>query len=160
MSRSCTADFKIRVIGKELQRRGATVEAPALVALGISVDEIQRARSGVDPAAPAQVRTYPLLDLGMHRRDCATLIAGALPVPPKSSCWFCPFHGKEAWRSLKTNRPDLFDQACDLEAAMSADTKDGRPVFLTRHGVPLADTLDDQLSFDGMDGCDSGWCMT
>src|SRR5262245_23073751 len=39
-TRSCTADFKVRVIGAELRRRGATVDQPATVALGISTDEI------------------------------------------------------------------------------------------------------------------------
>lgn len=42
--RSCTADFKVRVVGAELRRRGATVENPATVALGISVDDRSMAR--------------------------------------------------------------------------------------------------------------------
>lgn len=161
MSRSCTADFKIAVIGKELKRLSATADDPATVAIGISVDEIERARPGIDPRAPWQCRVYPLLDLGLHRRDCRDVIADAgLPVPPKSSCWFCPFHDREAWRALRRETPDLFEQAVKMEAEMSAATSDGRPVFLTRNGVPLDRVLDDQLVLDGMDGCDSGWCMT
>lgn len=161
MSRSCTADFKTRVIEKELKRLGATVKNPATVALGISLDEIQRAKAGVDPSAPTQVRTYPLLDLGITRTECKRIIADAgLPVPKKSACFFCPFHDKDAWRELKRDRPDLFEQAVKIEADMSAATTDGRPVYLTRHGIPLDVALDDQLVLDGMDGCDSGWCMT
>lgn len=162
MSRSCTADWKVDVIAKELKRRGATKENPATVALGISVDEIQRAKPGVDPRNPAQFRVYPLLDLGLHRRDCMDLIAAAgLPVPPKSSCFFCPFHDIEAWRKLKRETPDLFEQAVGLEAEMSAKTSDGRPVFLTRSGIPLDEAIDDQLVLDGLgDDCDSGWCFT
>lgn len=34
------------------------------------------------------------------------------------------------------------------------------PVWLTRSLRPLADSVDDQMQLDGMDGCDSGWCMT
>jgi hypothetical protein len=162
MSRSCTADFKVAPIGKELKRRGATVESPAVVALGISVDEIQRARNeGIDPQAPYQWRTYPLLTLGLHRRDCHDIIAAAgLPTPQKSACWFCPFHDIEAWRRLKQQDPGLFAEACQMEAEMSAVTSDARPVFLTRSGRPLADTIDDQESLPGLDGCDTGWCMT
>jgi hypothetical protein len=161
MSRSCTADFKTRVIAKELKRRGATIETPATVALGISLDEVERAKPGVDPAEPTQIRTYPLLDFGITRSTCKSIIdAAGLPIPKKSACFFCPFHDKDAWRTLKRETPDLFEQACKIEADMSAATKDGRPVFLTRHGIPLTDTLDDQLTLDGMDGCDSGWCMT
>lgn len=161
MSRSCTADSKIAPIGKELKRRGATKENPARVAIGISVDEIERAKPGIDPRSPHQERFYPLLDLGMHRSGCRRVITDAgLPVPPKSACFFCPFHDADAWRSLRRKRPDLFVQAVDLERRMSDASTDGRPVFLTRHGLPLDQTLNDQLSLDGMDGCDSGWCMT
>ncbi len=162
MSRSCTADFKIKAVAKELKRRGATADHPATVALGISVDEIQRAKPTIDPKSPEQRRVYPLLDLGLHRRDCRDLIAAAgLPVPPKSACWFCPFHDVEAWRSLKRDTPDLFDASVALEARMSAMTSDDRPVYLTRRGVPLDEAIDDQLTLDGMgDDCDSGWCFT
>lgn len=162
-TRSCTADFKIRVVAKELKRRGASVESPALVALGISVDEIQRAKPGVDPQEPSQERTYPLLDLGLSRVDCRKIIADAgLPVPDKSACFFCPFHDKEAWRSLRRDTPDLWEKSCQLEDTLNERRESlGKDhVFLTRHGIPLRDTLDDQLVLDGMDGCDSGWCMT
>jgi len=161
MSRSCTAEFKIAVIGKELKRRGATAEHPATVAIGISIDEIERAHPGVDPKAPEQIRTYPLLALGLHRRDCVTVITDAgLPVPPKSACWFCPFHDRDAWRRLKRETPALFADAVDMEREMSAATSDGRPVYLTRAGVPLDRAIDDQLTLDGLDGCDTGFCMT
>lgn len=162
MSRACTSEWKVGVVAKELKRRGATKASPALVALGISVDEIQRAQDGVDPRNPTQRREYPLLGLGMHRRDCAAAISDAgLPVPPKSSCFFCPFHDAEAWRTLKRNRPDLFAQSCEVEAELSASSKDGRVVFLTRSGLPLADAVDDQAQLPGMgDDCDSGYCFT
>lgn len=162
-TRSCTADFKIRVVGKELKRRGATIAEPATVALGISVDEIERARPGIDDRAPYQFRVYPLLDLGMSRTDCKRVIAEAgLPVPDKSSCFFCPFHDKEAWRSLKRDTPELWEKSCQLEDQLNLrrDALGKDHVFLTRHGIPLRDTLDDQLVLDGMDGCDTGWCMT
>lgn len=162
-TRSCTADFKIRVVERELKRRGATVAEPALVALGISVDEIQRAKPGLDPKSPVQIRTYPLLDLGLHRSGCKRLIAEAgLPVPEKSACYFCPFHDKETWRRLKREHPDLFAKSCELEAHLNAQRdKLGKDhVYLTRHGKPLAETVDDQQQLDGMDGCDSGYCMT
>jgi hypothetical protein len=162
-TRSCTADFKIWVVGKELRRRGATVDAPAAVALGISTDEIERATPGIDPKAPYQFRVYPLLDLGLSRHDCARVITAAgLPVPSKSACWFCPFHDREAWRRLKRDTPDLFERACDLERTLN-DRRDalGKDhVYLTRFAKPLAETVDDQLVLEGMDGCDSGWCMT
>lgn len=162
-NRRCTGDFKIKVVAGELKRRGASPADPATVALGISVDEIQRAHPGVDPREPSQRRVYPLLDLGLHRRDCRRIIAEAgLPVPGKSACWFCPFHDAEAWRKLKQETPVLFERACHLEDTLNErrDVLGKDHVWLTRSGKPLADTIDDQQQLDGMDGCDSGWCMT
>jgi hypothetical protein len=161
MSRSCTTDFKIKVIEKELRRRGATPENPATVAIGISIDEIERAKSTIDPKAQSQRRVYPLIGLHLHRRDCAVLITEAgLPVPPKSACYFCPFHDREAWRRLKRETPDLFAEAVAIEQKMSANTNDGRPVYLTRSGLPLDRAIDDQQTLFGNDGCDTGYCMT
>lgn len=163
-TRSCTADFKIAVIGRWLRDHGATVDQPATVALGISVDEIERAHPGIDPRARYQHRVYPLLDLGLHRRDCRRIITDAgLPVPPKSACYFCPYHDAETWRRLKRDTPELFNDACHVETTLNqrraALGKD--PVYLTRHGRPLTTVFThDQLVLDGLDGCDSGWCMT
>lgn len=164
MSRSCTADFKIRVIEKWLKAAGATEEHPATVGLGISVDEMQRAgvEGGTDPRSPVQQRTYPLLALGFNRGDCEAIIRSAgLPVPRHSACTFCPFHGAEEWRKLKRGSPELFEEACALEEQMSGQTNDGRPVFLTRRGIPLRVIFadDQQTLFDG-DDCESGYCMT
>lgn len=165
-SRSCTADFKIRVIGHELVVRGATNAEPATVALGISVDEIERARLGIDPLAKYQLRTYPLLDLGLHRSDCKRLIADAgLPVPGKSACFFCPFHDLPTWDAQARQEPELFAKAVELEEALNRrrDVLGKDHVYLTRYGRPLADVVADrsaQGTLDGMDGCDSGHCMT
>ena len=36
------------------------------------------------------------------------------PVPPKSSCWFCPFHLSEQWVELRAKHPALFEHALEL----------------------------------------------
>lgn len=166
MRRSCTVDFKVRVTGRWLRDNGATADDPATVAIGISVDEIHRANAS--RVEPYERIVYPLLDLGMRRSDCEKVIADAgLPVPPKSSCFFCPFHRVETWRDLATDEPDLFDRACTLEDTLNerreANGLEGR-VWLTRFGIPLRDVTSDaqpRLPLNDLDGgCDSGWCMT
>lgn len=169
MSRSCTVEFKMRVLGRELKARGASPETPATVAIGISLDEIHRANR---KPQPHEQIVYPLVGVGeetglkMTRLDCINLIRGAgLPIPPKSSCWFCPFHSLQAWADMARETPDLFDRACDLETHLrNRSTRDGNgPVFLTRFGIPLRDAIDtDQplLPLEDLDNCDSGWCMT
>lgn len=90
-TRSCTRNFKIGVVGRWLREHGATPKQPATVNIGISTDEIQRV-SGKHVLA-YETPAYPLIDLGLSRTDCGKVIADAgLPVPRKSSCFFCPFH--------------------------------------------------------------------
>lgn len=238
-TRSCTSDFKIKVVARELKRRGAhggkrcrahesadyrhelstwadgrkivgcwpsnircrvsstKAEAPhdcdrgprdgtavgdpticpdckasdrATVGIGISLDEIGRANTR--RVEPHENMAYPLISIGedtglkLTRLDCERLIRDAgLPVPPKSSCFFCPFHKPEAWSDLARERPDLFDKAADLEDTLNARRRKlGKDeVYLTRFAVPLRQAVDtDQpllpLVDDG--SCDSGWCFT
>ena len=163
-TRSCTADFKIKVISRWLKAHGANATYPATVGIGISVDEIHRANAR--RCEPHERIIYPLLDLGIRRADCPRIIRSAgLPVPPKSSCWFCPFHRLTAWQDMRRDDPDLFARACHLEETINTRrrTLDKDPVWLTRYNAPLTAVVptDDPLPFDETDGtCDSGWCFT
>jgi hypothetical protein len=168
-NRTCTDEFKIRVCAKELKARGATEAKPARIGLGITTDEYQRIRTPVDPRQPALYREYPLVfDLALNRQDCINVIVEAgLPVPPKSACFFCPFHGIEQWRQLRRTRRDLFDEACAIEREMQERRAAlGRdPVWLTDQGqrwsLPLARLLThDQMTLDDETACESGFCMT
>jgi hypothetical protein len=165
-NRSCTADFKIRVVGKWLKANGATAQNPATVGIGISLDEIHRANTSRQE--PYERIDYPLLGLGLRRTDCRRIIASAgLPVPPKSSCWFCPFHRPEAWHDMRRNEPELFEKACGLEELLNErrDALGKDHVWLTRFNKPLRRAIPDGVDLlpmlDESDGnCDSGWCMT
>lgn len=170
LSRSCTVSFKLEVIGKELRRRGAGPDNPATVMLGISADESSRSGRA---AKEWERLAYPLLGLGcdlprgwdrpIMRSDCEVIVRDAgLPVPPKSSCWFCPFTSVERWRERKRTRPDLFERACQLEAQISEKAR--KPRYLTRFGRPLAEVVqDEQLVLDldsELDSCTGGMCAT
>ena len=171
-TRSCTADFKIAVTGKWVKAHGATKDNPATIAIGISRDEIMRANNRRHE--PHERIVYPLIGIGeetgilMSRQDCIELIRfEGLPVPGKSSCFFCPLHRPAAWVDMRRERPDLFDRSVRLERALNERRaylgKD--PVWLTRFGKPLDDAIgepDDLLpGFDPAEGeCDSGWCFT
>lgn len=170
-NRLCTIDYKIRVVSRWLKGQGATANNPATVAIGISTDEFQRAnRRTINPAEQV---TYPLLDLGLSRQDCMKIIADiGLPVPPKSSCFFCPFHKPQYFSELRRDRPDLFEKAAQLEAAINQKRADmGKDdVYLTRFGTPLhsavpeaQETLFENEAWSSMDGdgtCDDGYCFT
>jgi len=161
--RSCTADYKIHVIRRWQRQNGSSRDNPAVCGLGISMDEIHRART--DSGFPDQVLDYPLLDLRLRRRDCYGIIAEAgLPKPPRSACWFCPFHNSEEWRRIKRETSALFAQAVELERTLGdrRESLGKDRCHMTRHARPLDQVVDDQLVLDiaGPDGCDSGSCFT
>jgi hypothetical protein len=167
-TRNCTKTYKIKVIGRELRRRGATAEAPATVAVGFSLDEIGRLNRR--RSEPWERMAYPLVGVGedtglrLNRLDCERLIAEAgLPVPPKSSCWFCPFQNSGQWADRRRRDPETFEQAVKLEQRIlrtrSEIGKD--PAWLTPTGVPLDEaTATDDVLFEVDPGCDSGACFT
>lgn len=155
-NRACTADFKIKVIAKWMRQNGATKTAPGTVGIGISLDEHTRAKtSQLDHIT----NDYPLIGLGINRRDCERIIREAgLPVPPKSSCFFCPFHTIRAWQDLYTNHRELFDRSVGLERMLNerraAIGKD--PVWLTSRNRPLDEVVtgshEEQLALFSDDG--------
>jgi len=163
-TRSCTADFKIRVIAKRLKELGATAENPADVLIGFSTDEFHRASNRRSNAWERPC--YPLLDLGLSRSDCQALIARAgLPVPGKSSCFFCPFHRPQMWREMRRDEPVLFRKSVELEALLNErrDMLGKDHVYLTRFGKPLDEAIEEAqatLFADGPEGCDEGYCWT
>lgn len=142
-NRNCTIDFKVKVIAKEVKRRGATKDDPAHVALGISLDEFHRMKPS---RLPVQVSEWPLVDMRISRNDCLQIIKDAgLPRPPKSSCWFCPFHTRQAWRDMKREDPDTFIRSVELERYINnRREKIGKnPVWLSSMLRPLDEAFAD-----------------
>lgn len=162
-NRACTKDFKIMVVARWLREHGATKNDPATVGLGISLDEFQRMRN--DSGIAYEKLAYPLIDLRLSRQDCINIIMKAgLPIPPKSSCWFCPFHSLQTWQEMRQNDPELFQKACALEAYINEKRTTGLQkdkVWLTRKLIPLAkatSALTQESLFED-DICESGYCF-
>jgi hypothetical protein len=167
-TRSCTADFKIAVVGKWLKANGADKNDPATVAIGISTDEIQRV--GNKKVMPYETIVYPLIDLGWNRSRCTEYIRQMMgAIPPKSSCFFCPFHRPLTWAEMRRDEPDLFDKSADLEDLLNRRRKllGKDPVWLTRFNRPLReaigeaqDMLPEFATGPDIDTCDEGYCHT
>jgi hypothetical protein len=160
-NRKCTVDYKIKPVAKLTRAMGASRKNLAVIGLGISTDEWHRAK---DSRISHQVHEFPLLNLRLNRADCKRIIGEAgLPVPPKSSCWFCPYKKKREWQKMSENDPALFKRACELEAKLNAKrTTLGRDViYLTDAGCPLAEMVSPhkQLSMFEDEEC-SGYCWT
>ena len=59
---------------------------------------------------------HPLVDRRINRAGCVEIIERAgLPVPTRSSCFFCPFNSADRWRWLQDRHPALYEKAVALE---------------------------------------------
>ncbi len=108
-------------------------------------------------------REYPLIELRLSRDDCKALIESVgLPEPPKSSCFFCPFHRPQEWVDMKEAHPDLFERAVEIEDAINEKklhlAKDG--MFLHRAKRPLVEAVSaPEAGMFADDECDDGHCF-
>ncbi len=74
-------------------------------------------------------RIYPLIEWEWYREDCIQVIEQeGLPLPGKSSCFFCPSMKKPEIIELKRIHPDLFARAVAIEE----NAKDN---LVTVHGL-------------------------
>ena len=104
-----TRDFKVNPIQSYYRRLGGHINQY----MGIAYDEVMRVK---DSRVSYVTNLYPLIDRGMTRADCESVISQAgLPIPVKSGCFFCPFNSVGRWRWLQDNHRDLFDKAVVLE---------------------------------------------
>ncbi|MFV2102134.1 hypothetical protein [Micromonospora sp. LOL_024] len=152
--RQCTGEYKIKPIKAEVRRRlgyphPARVPAGlvAQMAIGISLDEIGRAR---DADVGYMRNVFPLLDLGWRRTDCLRFLAQhGLADTPRSSCVGCPFHDDGFWLALRENSPTEWADAVAFDHAIrngsARANAAGRPLrgqfFLHRQRVPLDEVV-------------------
>lgn len=170
--RNCTTDFKIKRVASWCYQHGARKTKPATVMLGISLDEFQRMRS---ESGFAYTRLgYPLIERRISRAECHRIITAAgLPTPPKSSCWFCPYHSVSAWRRLHSEHPALFAKAVDLEVMLTDRAKvihahrknyqgERERIWFSSTHKPLPmliGSADQPTLISDYDACDSGYCF-
>jgi hypothetical protein len=85
--------------------------------------------------------TFPLiLPKRMWKRDLRRwLTEHGYPVPPKSSCTFCPYHNNAYWRDMRDNRPDEWAETVTFEAELQQGQLPGvRGIpYLHKSMVPL-----------------------
>lgn len=162
-NRTCTTDFKVHVIDRWLKSQG---RLRVQIGLGISIDEIHRAHTSEWELTDNKIwkrKAYPLIDLRLSRRQCETIIREAgLPVPPKSSCYFCPYHSQPEWLRLKQMRPDLFNKAVAIEEKLKSKRRDlgHDTIWLHSSLQPLAQAVGNQMLLPFDETCESGYCMT
>lgn len=106
MRRWCTDEFKIRTMYRYFKR-------PCIVYIGFTIDEAWRAHNS---QCKDIFNQFPFISTLMTRSDCKEYIKSLkMPVPMRSSCWFCPYQKKDQWKMLRRLHPDLYEKAKYLE---------------------------------------------
>lgn len=146
LTRACTYDYKIQALVK-YQRKDAGIkrgqtEISVINLIGISADEAHRMK----PSREKWIRNqYPLVEMGMTRKDCVDWMHDrGFEKPPRSSCVYCPFHSDHEWRRLKNEEPDEFAKAVQFEKdyqriASLTDNRVGMTYWLHSSRKPLGE---------------------
>lgn len=115
--RQCTGEYKIDQVMQGIRKiyglkKGQRMK-PTNIWIGISTDEASRMKVATGHNL---TNKYPLIDEMMSRGDCKKWLSdNNFPTPIKSSCVFCPYHSNDTWQALKTNEPELFDIAIEVD---------------------------------------------
>ena len=169
LGRACTADFKVAPILKEIRQRCGIKHGQKEVTvtqwLGISYDEMQRMKL---PSNPWTQHRWPLVEKRMTRSHCKDWMSkNGFPEPPRSACYYCPFHDDGEWRRLTTEDPEHFAKAVEFDKTyrrLQNENPGGFRVEVYLHKsckpldeVDFTDKHKDQLGFDFSSECE-GMC--
>ncbi len=117
--RQCTHEYKIEAINRKLREllgvgpRSRIAPGAVESLLGISLDEVARMKPSREQWVTIR---WPLIEKRMTRHDCVNwLERHGYPIPPKSACIGCPFHGNAYWRDMRDQRPDEWSDAVDFD---------------------------------------------
>lgn len=147
--RQCTAEYKLAPIRRHLRMmlgakppnyRSVPRGNVAVQWVGFSTDEVHRANKVKDSHGVLYLDTeYPLLDLGMSRKDCERWLKARGWTTQKSACIGCPFHGNAAWRDMKENDPVSWQDAVLVDRVIREREMRGlvNIPYLHRSRVPL-----------------------
>jgi hypothetical protein len=148
LMRQCTVNYKIVPIIRKLRELGGK-KSGIVQLIGISKDEAHRAKPSREPWI---VNTFPLLDRRETRGHCIEWMdAKGYTKPPRSSCWFCPYHSNAEWRRLRDDEPEYYEMAIqyeeDIKKTYKAVDRFNAAVWLHPSLVPLRDVdLSDDTS--------------
>lgn len=123
MMRNCTMDYKINLIQKYVRweilgyAKGQRTKSEDLKAhemhIGFSTEEKQRCK---DNPNKMFINKFPLVDMGLERKDNYTYIRDSWGLETKASaCSFCPFHRNYFFKYLKDNEPEEYKAVVEFD---------------------------------------------
>lgn len=146
IGRKCTADYKIAPINRFVKGRCGVGRGQKDVTvtqwIGISLDEMQRMK---ESRVGWSQHRWPLIELKMRRSDCIQWMKdNGYPEPPRSACYYCPFHSDAEWRRLRDDDPEHFNKAVIFDKKLRGcfsehDKHTKMEVYLHRSCKPLGE---------------------
>jgi len=182
LKRQCTPNFKIRQVNSTIKKlyglSGNQRYPETYVYIGISLDEADRV-STPEPVKFTNVYPFILYQTGYKRGNCAFrdpkhlttrmtrndckkwLTANGFPIPPKSSCVFCPYTSNADWRQLKKEEPESFHTATTFDDFIryAKPGKVNSKLYLHKSQTPLKDVDFSKDDGDSFFECE-GYCHT
>jgi hypothetical protein len=170
LGRKCTADYKIKPIIDCIKAKCGIARAQKQTTvtqwIGISYDEMQRMKT---PSHAWTQHRWPLIEKKMKRGQCIDWMrSNGYPEPPRSACYYCPFHSDNEWRRLRNEDPEHFAKAVEFDKQFrktfeNHDKSLRMKVYVHRSCKPLNEVDFDneedkgQLGFDFQSECE-GMC--
>lgn len=117
--KKCSDEFKVKPQDRALRAWSAAQVAWArggrvIKLVGYHADEAHRATPSRDPRFE---KRYPLIEWEWGQEECEAAIREAgLPLPGKSSCFYCPSMRKPEILELRDRHPVLLRRALAIEA--------------------------------------------
>jgi len=155
LRRQCTNEYKIAVVENNIKKllgikKGQSYSEEVELYIGISLDEVTRVSI---PQRKNTTYVYPFCNYyrnkkkgwfgefeKMNRHNILSWYKEkGFPIPPKSSCVFCPFQSDYNWLELKRNNPEDFAEAVKLDKEIRNSSKRGitQPIYLHESCKPL-----------------------
>lgn len=170
LMRQCTGDYKIAAIRRYARKRMKNAGSKRIVMhMGITMEEIDRAgdimynQDGKKKSPQYISDSFPYIQqVPTYREECIQMLNDRGLIPFKSSCKFCPYHSNSYWNEMKKNRPDEFEECCEVDDLIRDFPKMKGKCYLHKSLIPLRDIefhkLDVSLFHAPSGYCHSGIC--
>ena len=161
IQRQCTFEYKIKTVNSKIRElhklKYRQRMKPTELWLGISTDEIQRAK--VSQMYNVEYK-YPLIDGQISRSECKSFLEErGFHNVPKSSCVFCPYQQNRQFKEIKENYPEQWKKVVAVDEAIRNSSIKGKddPIFLHRSRKPISEAYLQQDQ-EELFMCEEGFC--
>ena len=151
--RQCTSEYKLKPINRAVRRELLGLAYRQRIPkdmrvhhyIGISIDEAGRANKIRDRMKRYEIAHFPLIEREWTRGDCGMWLMDRVPYDVRrSACVFCPYKDDSEWFYLKTEDPEGWARALEIDEALRRpgnviNRGMDSPMYIHSSLVPLRD---------------------